>query len=44
MSPDETHQELEELNHKPIPGYRPAFWILLAITGLYLALIFIRSM
>jgi len=36
--------EKMELSHEPQPGYRTAFFIILAISVTYLALIFIRSM
>jgi hypothetical protein len=36
--------EKMELSHEPQPGYRPAFFIVFAVSVAYLALIFIRSM
>lgn len=36
--------EKMELSHKPIPGYRTAFYIIFAISVAYLALIFIKTL
>lgn len=36
-------EEKKELSHDPVPGYRPAFYIILALCTLYLAVIFIMS-
>jgi len=36
--------EKMKLSHEPIPGYRPVFYILFAVSVAYLALIFIRTM
>ena len=36
--------EKMELSHEPQPGYRTAFYIIFAISAVYLALIFIRTM
>ena len=33
-----------ELSHEPVPGYRPAFYIIFAISVAYLALIFFKTM
>lgn len=32
------------LSHKPLPGYRPAFYITLVIGVVYLAIVFIRAL
>ncbi len=39
----ETEEEIMELSHDPVPGYRPAFYIIFAISLIYLAIIFIRG-
>jgi hypothetical protein len=36
-------QELKELKHDPVPGYRPAFFIIFGISLIYLAMIFIKA-
>ena len=36
--------EPRELRHEPVPGYRTAFSIIFAISTLYLALIFIKTL
>jgi hypothetical protein len=36
-------QELKELKHDPVPGYRPAFFIIFCISLIYLAMIFIKA-
>jgi hypothetical protein len=41
--PNNEKMEKMELTHEPIPGYRPAFYIAIAVSVLYLAVIFIRS-
>ena len=35
------HDELMELAHKPVPGYRTAFYIIFALSLIYLTIIFI---
>ncbi len=35
-------QEKMILSHKPLPGYRTAFYIALAVGVIYLAILFIR--
>jgi len=37
-------EEKMELSHEPVPGYRPVFYIIFAISVVYLALIFIKTM
>jgi len=37
----EKDEEIMELGHDPVPGYRPAFYIIFAISFIYLAVIFI---
>lgn len=37
-------EEIKELNHAPKPGYRPAFLVIFILGGLYLALIFAKSL
>ena len=36
--------EPKELKHDPVPGYRTAFYIVFALSTLYLALIFIKTL
>jgi len=36
-------KELKELTHEPVPGYRPTFLVILAVSVLYLALIFFKT-
>ncbi len=36
-------QELKELKHDPVPGYRPVFFIIFGISLIYLAMIFIKA-
>lgn len=36
-------EENKELSHEPVPGYKPAFYIIFAICVLYLAFIFIYA-
>jgi hypothetical protein len=36
-------RELKELKHDPVPGYRPAFFIIFGISLIYLAMIFIKA-
>ncbi len=36
-------QELKELKHDPVPGYRPIFFIIFGISLIYLAMIFIKA-
>ena len=38
------HDEPHELKHEPVPGYRAAFYIVFAVSTLYLALIFIKTL
>jgi hypothetical protein len=38
----ETQEEKMELAHEPVPGYRTAFYIVVAVAILYLGYIFSR--
>lgn len=38
------HDEIMELKHEPEPGYRTAFYVILAAASLYLAVIFFNTM
>jgi hypothetical protein len=38
------NEEIKELGHAPKPGYRPAFLLIFAVSSLYLALIFAKSL
>ena len=40
----EEDKEIMELGHDPIPGYRPVFYVIFAISSLYLAWIFFSSL
>ena len=39
----ETEHARKILDHEPVPGYRPAFYVILAVSLVYLALIFLRG-
>ncbi len=41
MKMKKNDKEIMELTHEPVPGYRPAFYIIFAISLIYLAVIFI---
>ncbi len=36
-------KELKELKHEPVPGYRPAFYVVFGLSLLYLVIIFLRA-
>jgi hypothetical protein len=36
-------QELKELKHDPVPGYRPAFYVVFTISLVYLVIIFLLA-
>ncbi len=38
----EEHEEKMVLEHTPVPGYRKAFYIVMAVGVIYLALVFFR--
>ncbi len=38
------HQEKLILDHKPVPGYRTAFYIVMAVGVIYLAVVFGRTL
>ena len=38
-----SHEDKKILDHEPVPGYRPAFYVIFAISVAYLALIFLRG-
>lgn len=38
------HQELQELSHEAVPGYRNAFYIVFAAGAAYLALILLATL
>lgn len=40
----EKQQEKMILEHKPVPGYRTAFYLMLAVGVVYLALVFGRAL
>ncbi len=33
-----------ELSHKPVSGYKPVFFIVLAVAAIYLATVFVTSL
>ena len=35
------HEKLMELSHEPVPGYRTAFYIIFAVSLIYLTIIFV---
>ncbi len=37
-------EELKELAHEPVPGYRTVFYIVMAIAVLYLAIILLKTL
>ena len=37
------NEELTELKHDAVPGYRPVFLVVIAVAAAYLAYIFINS-
>lgn len=37
-------EELQELSHDPIPGYKPVFLVVFAASLLYLAFVFLKTM
>ncbi len=39
----ETEEEIMEINYDPVPGYRPAFFAILAVAAGYLVYAFLRS-
>lgn len=39
MTSHDNEKELMELTHEPVPGYRPAFFIILTIAVVYFAII-----
>ncbi len=39
----EHDKEIMELGHKPVPGYRTAFYIIFGLSLIYLAVIFISG-
>jgi len=36
-------QELKELKHDPVPGYRPAFYVTFGISLVYLIILFLTA-
>jgi len=38
-----SEQELKELKHDPVPGYRPAFYIIFGISLIYMIIIFLTA-
>ncbi len=39
----EQNEEKMELTHEPVPGYRPVFFIAIAIGALYLSIILAKT-
>lgn len=38
------HQELMELKHEPEPGYKKAFYVIVTMAALYLAMILFKTL
>jgi hypothetical protein len=36
-------KELKELKHDPVPGYRPAFYIIFVLSLIYMIIVFLNS-
>jgi hypothetical protein len=36
QDPEQQGEELQELSHEPVPGFRTGFWIVLGVTVLVL--------
>lgn len=43
MNMKENDKEIMELAHEPVPGYRTAFYVIFALSLIYLAIIFISG-
>ena len=41
---DSKNEEIMELGHEPVPGYRAAFFIAITVGSLYLALILANTL
>lgn len=37
------NKEKKELDHDPVPGFRPAFYIIFAVCLTYLVIIFVKT-
>jgi hypothetical protein len=40
---EKEREEIKELKHEPVPGYRTVFYIVLTIAALYLAVIILKT-
>lgn len=40
----EDHEELMELKHDPVPGYRPIFYVAITVGLVYLGVVFFNTM
>ncbi len=40
----EEKEELQELGHEEVPGYRPVFYAVMALATIYLAVILINTL
>jgi hypothetical protein len=38
------HEELQELGHEPVPGYKKAFYIVTTIATIYIAVILFNTL
>lgn len=38
------HEELQELGHEPVPGYKKAFYIVMTIATIYIAVILFNTL
>ena len=36
-------KEIRELRHEPVPGFRPAFFVIFGISLVYLIIIFLKA-
>lgn len=37
-------EEKDEISYEPVPGYKPVFFIVFAVSLIYLAVVFISSL
>jgi len=37
-------KELQELSHDPVPGYKPVFFVVFALSLIYLGVVFFTTM
>ncbi|WP_269719587.1 hypothetical protein [Desulforapulum autotrophicum] len=44
MEANKMNEEKQELSHDPVPGYRPVFLVVFAISVIYLAIVFLSTL